>query len=100
MRFTQRAAILITAAITGLVIVATATAAAAPASSVRGTAQAAKGCITVTATIPVGGQPIGVAANPKTNTAYVSNYDDDTVSVLASCRPLPAIRHRISGQRE
>ena len=83
MRCTARATILIAAAITGLALAAPTTAAAAPASSVRGTAQAAKGCITVTATIPVGHSPDGVAANPKTSTIYVTNADDNTVSVIS-----------------
>jgi YVTN family beta-propeller protein len=40
----------------------------------------------VTATVPVGRVPVGVAANPRTNTIYVTNSDDNTVSVLTSCR--------------
>ena len=36
---------------------------------------------TVTATIPVGSGPFGVAANPKTGTIYVTNFDN-TVSVI------------------
>ena len=40
---------------------------------------------TVTATIPVGTAPDAVAANPKTNTIYVTNLGDNTVSVLSPC---------------
>jgi DNA-binding beta-propeller fold protein YncE len=40
---------------------------------------------TVVATIPVGTDPFGVAANPRTNTIYVANDLDNTVSVLTSC---------------
>jgi YVTN family beta-propeller protein len=48
---------------------------------------------TVTATVAAGNAPLGVAANPKTNTSYVANAGDGTVSVLTSCeRPLN--RHR------
>jgi YVTN family beta-propeller protein len=39
---------------------------------------------TVTATIRVGLDPRGVAANPKTNTIYVANSGSNTVSVLGS----------------
>ena len=80
MKRTQRTAILITAAATWLALAATAATASPP--SVQGTAGAAKRCITVTATIPVGTQPSGVAANPKTNTIYVPNSFDSTVSVI------------------
>ncbi len=38
---------------------------------------------TVTATIPVGGVPFGVAVDPKTNTIYVTNHFSDTVSVIS-----------------
>jgi len=85
MRFTQRGAMLIAVAITGLALAPPAAAAAASASSARGTAQAAKGCITVTATIDVGGESFGVAADPKTHTIYVTNANSGTVSVLAAC---------------
>jgi YVTN family beta-propeller protein len=37
---------------------------------------------TVTATIPVGNSPFGLAVNPATNTIYVGNGLDDTVSVI------------------
>ncbi len=70
-------------AIPGLALVATATATAAPTSSLRAPARAVKGCITVTATIPVGRLPFGVTAGPKTNTAYVANSDSNTVSVIS-----------------
>jgi YVTN family beta-propeller protein len=83
MRFTQRGAMLAAMAITGLALAAPATAAAVPESSAQGTAQAAKGCITVTATISVGNAPGAVAADPKTNTVYVVNDVNDTVSVIS-----------------
>jgi len=38
---------------------------------------------TVTATIPVGSEPIGVAVNPVTGTVYVTNADSNTVSVIS-----------------
>jgi YVTN family beta-propeller protein len=82
MRCTPRTTMVIVAAITGLGLAAPA-AAAASASSARGTAQAAKGCITVTATIDVGGESFGVAADPKTDTIYVANFDKGTVSVIS-----------------
>lgn len=37
---------------------------------------------TVITTISVGTQPLGVAVNQKTNTVYVSNYQDNSVSVI------------------
>ena len=45
---------------------------------------------TVTATVRVGitgtfATPSGVAVDPKTNTAYVANPGDGTMSVLAPC---------------
>ena len=36
----------------------------------------------VTATIPVGTNPVGVGVNPLTNRIYVSNNGDNTVSVI------------------
>src|SRR5690349_15976365 len=36
----------------------------------------------VSATIPVGTLPSGVEDNPVTNTAYVANFGDNTVSVI------------------
>ena len=45
----------------------------------------------VTATVPVGKLPDGVAVDPGTHTAYVTNFDDDTVSVInASTRTMTA----------
>jgi YVTN family beta-propeller protein len=38
---------------------------------------------TVTGTIPVGTGPRGVAVNPVTNTVYVANFFDNTVSVIS-----------------
>jgi YVTN family beta-propeller protein len=42
----------------------------------------AAGGYTVTATIAVGGGPDGVAVDPAARTAYVTNINDDTVSVI------------------
>jgi YVTN family beta-propeller protein len=42
----------------------------------------AAGRYTVTATIEVGTGPDGVAVDPTTHTAYVTNVDDDTVSAI------------------
>lgn len=42
---------------------------------------------TVTATIPVGDTPLGVAANTMTNILYVVNYGDQTVSVISGQQP-------------
>jgi len=39
---------------------------------------------TVTATVPVGQNPGGVAVDPGTHTVYVTNFDDNTVSVIES----------------
>jgi len=80
MRFTQRTVILITVAIAGLASAATTMATAASASVAASTADAAS--CGVTATIPVGAGPIGVATDPKTNTIYVTNGPADTVSVI------------------
>src|SRR5690348_6462437 len=82
MRFIPRAACMIGAAVTALAPIATATASAASTSSARGTAQAAKGCLAVTATVPVGLFPRGVAVNQKTGTIYVANLSGNTVSVI------------------
>src|SRR5260370_24573005 len=45
--------------------------------------QAVTSCIKITATISVGTEPVGVAANPRTNTIYVANSVDNTVSVIS-----------------
>ena len=37
---------------------------------------------TVTATLPAGSAPGGVAVNPATNTAYVTNYSGNSVTVI------------------
>ena len=81
MRVAGRAVCVITVAVTGLMPAAMPAVASAP--SHRGAAHGAKGCITVTATIPVGFNPRGVAANPKTNTIYVANVFGNTVSVIS-----------------
>ena len=82
MRFTQRAIILATAALAALAAAAATTATAASASPATSTARAVTAAIRVTATIPVGQLPHGVAANPATNTIYVSNFGG-TVSVIS-----------------
>ena len=44
----------------------------------------------VTATIPVGSEPAGVAVDPATHTAYVANVlADGTVSVISAALPAP-----------
>ena len=42
----------------------------------------AAGGYTVTATIPVGAAPYGMGVDPVARTAYVTNSNDDTVSVI------------------
>ena len=37
----------------------------------------------VTHTIPTGSSPTGVATNPLTNSIFVANQGDDTVTVIA-----------------
>jgi YVTN family beta-propeller protein len=46
---------------------------------------------TVTASIGVGYDPGGVTADPVTHTAYVTNYEDGTVSVISPPLPVPVI---------
>jgi len=81
MRCTQRVTCLITLAITGLAPMVTAAAAPSEAS----TAHRAKGCITVTATIHLrrASFPGWAAADPKTNTIYVTNAVAHTVAVIS-----------------
>jgi len=81
MRRTQRVTCVIAAAVTGLAPVATL--AVASASTGEGPGQRARGCITVTATVPVGRSPEQVAVDPKTDTIYVANVIDSTVSVIS-----------------
>src|SRR5262249_23887978 len=81
MRLNCRAVGLIAVAVASLA--PTATAVAASGSSLQGTARAAKGCITVPATIPVGRAPEGVAADPKAKAIYVADLADNTVSVIS-----------------
>ena len=44
---------------------------------------------TVTATVPVGADPDGVAVDPTSHTAYVANGGASTVSVISVTRPAP-----------
>jgi YVTN family beta-propeller protein len=67
----RRAAIV---TVTAVVPLAAAVVTAVPASAAGGYA--------VTATIPVGSGPEGVAADPAAGTVYVTNYGADTVSVI------------------
>jgi YVTN family beta-propeller protein len=46
------------------------------------TASGSLPALTVTATVPVGTNPHGVAVDPGSRTVYVTNYDDKTVSVI------------------
>jgi YVTN family beta-propeller protein len=59
---------------------------ASPAAPARDTTLAATAAIKVRTTIPVGTSPFGVAANPVTDTIYVANTFDDTVSVISGRR--------------
>ena len=79
MRFTQRAARLIIVAITAVALMASATSA----SSAPSMAPVPKGCITLSAAVGVGRAPDGIAANPTTNTIYVANWHQNTVSVVS-----------------
>src|ERR1700722_5843595 len=40
--------------------------------------------VKVTATIPVGQDPVDIAVNPRTHTAYVTNADSGSVSVIST----------------
>src|SRR6266567_7585506 len=79
---THRLITLMISAIAALVSVAASTAAAS-ASTARSMAQTGTADIDVTHTIRVGTSPIGVAVNPATNVIYVTNRDDNTVSVIS-----------------
>lgn len=48
----------------------------------HGEQPAASNSSAITATIPVGKHPQGVAVDPTTHTAYVANYGDNTLSVI------------------
>jgi YVTN family beta-propeller protein len=80
---TRHIAILVGVAIAGLAPLSATTAAAASGSSVRGSAQAAKGGLRVVTTIRVGKSPNEVAADPETDTIYVTNSGSATVSVIS-----------------
>ena len=45
---------------------------------------------TVTSTISVGFDPVGVAVSPRTGKTYVTNYEDGTVSVIGWSRSIPS----------
>lgn len=82
MKFTQRAAILISVGITGVIPIAsinTATASAAPVSKAT---HARHPDTKIKHTIPVGHLPFAIATNPVTDTIYVTNLNDNTVSVI------------------
>jgi DNA-binding beta-propeller fold protein YncE len=70
-------------AIAGPAVAAPTIAAAAPASFPSAMAHGTNGRCKLTATIPVGNGPSGVAANPKTNTIYVPNGNINDVSVIS-----------------
>ena len=82
MRLIPHAAVCVTAVVASLAPAAimTTTASASPA---KRTAQPGTAAIHITATIPVGTQPSGIAVNPRTNTIYVANRVDGTVSVIS-----------------
>ena len=66
----------------GAAVAAAVVAAAALSLAAGAVPASAAGGYTVTATIPVGSYPLEVAVDPSTHTAYVTNADDDTVSVI------------------
>jgi YVTN family beta-propeller protein len=49
---------------------------------------------TVTATVRVGNEPLGVATGPQAKAIYVTNNGSNTVTVLTSCRGRAAARCR------
>src|SRR5229473_1342628 len=98
MKRTQRAVTLITAAIAALAPAAITAAAAASAPAARSTAQAVTAATRVTATIPVGRFPDGVAANPRTNTIYVTNVNSGTVSVISGRTNTVVATIRVGGR--
>jgi YVTN family beta-propeller protein len=57
--------------------------AAAAGSPLAVAAPAWAGSVAVTATIPVGNNPRGVAVDPITGTVYVANFSDNTVSAIS-----------------
>jgi DNA-binding beta-propeller fold protein YncE len=48
--------------------------------------QVTSGCAKVPPTVRVGGAPIGIAVDPATHTAYVTNGNDNTVSMIDTTR--------------
>ena len=69
---------------------AAATVAALALAAVAAPASAADG-YTVTATIPVGAGPLGVAVDPSTHVAYATSDFDDTVSVISATATGPVV---------
>ena len=82
MRFIRRAASATTVASIGLGLAVTTAAATPSAPSWAATVGAVTSCVRVSATIPVGGSPTWVAANPETSSVYVAN-NDGTLSVIS-----------------
>ena len=83
MKRPRRSVILITAAIAAIGPAATTAAAVASVSRGRSGPQVVTAHVRVTATIPVGRFPVGVAVNPRTDTIYVANANSGTVSVIS-----------------
>jgi DNA-binding beta-propeller fold protein YncE len=48
--------------------------------------QVTSGCAEVPPTVRVGGSPLGIAVDPATHTAYVTNGNDNTVSMIDTAR--------------
>jgi DNA-binding beta-propeller fold protein YncE len=85
MRFTKRAVTVIAVTIAALAPLAVTTTASA--SLALSTAQSGTAAISVTATIPVGASPVGVAVDPATNTIYVVNKVFDGTESAAGRAP-------------
>jgi YVTN family beta-propeller protein len=81
----RRSVIVVTATIAAIGP-ASATATALASVPRRGHVEAVKAHVRVTATIPVGRFPVGVAVNPRTDTIYVANANNGTVSVISGRR--------------
>ncbi len=81
MRRPRRSVIVVTATMAAIVPAAVAASAVASVSGAGSPAWKVTGHIRVAARIPVGRFPVGVAVNPRTNTVYVANAKNRTVSV-------------------